>query len=197
VTREQRHEKPARERILAAAEELFAESGFDATPTSRIAERAQVPKGLVHYYFHRKTDLLTALVQRLPDEHVEPASVVVHGDLAASLRRLVAELDRRLSASRMLSHLLWREADTHSAVRAALEERRRVLTGQVRSVILAAGVGGLVLAEVDSAAGLLALAVSYRHSMARHAEDETPETIERELGFVAAALTRRSEVARS
>src|SRR5436305_207338 len=74
----------ARERILAAAEELFAESGFDATPTSRIAARARVPKGLVHYYFQRKQDLLTALVERLPDEKIEPATVVVPGDLAAS-----------------------------------------------------------------------------------------------------------------
>jgi len=38
----------ARERILAAAEELFAEAGFDATPTSRIAGLARLPKGLVH-----------------------------------------------------------------------------------------------------------------------------------------------------
>ena len=32
---------PARDRILDAAEGLFAEHGFDATPTSRIAERAE------------------------------------------------------------------------------------------------------------------------------------------------------------
>ena len=42
-------DEPARERILSAAEALFAEHGFAATPTSRIAERAGVPKGLVHY----------------------------------------------------------------------------------------------------------------------------------------------------
>ena len=35
----------ARERILAAAEELFAETGFDATPTSRIAARAPRAEG--------------------------------------------------------------------------------------------------------------------------------------------------------
>ena len=57
-------DEPARDRILAAAQELFAEDGFDATPTSRIAERAGVPKGLVHYYFTRKPDLLEALVER-------------------------------------------------------------------------------------------------------------------------------------
>ena len=84
----------ARERILLAAQELFAESGFDATPTSRIAERAGVPKGLVHYYFRRKTDLLVALIERLPDESVERDRVVVPGDVAESLRRLVGQLAR-------------------------------------------------------------------------------------------------------
>src|ERR1044072_6871675 len=64
---EERVEDSAKERILAAAEELFADSGFDATPTSRIAERAGVPKGLVHYYFNRKRDLLEALVGRVAE----------------------------------------------------------------------------------------------------------------------------------
>ncbi|QWF82720.1 hypothetical protein HUW46_06159 [Amycolatopsis sp. CA-230715] len=150
-----------------------------------------MPKGLVHYYFRRKPDLLSALVQRLPDEHVDPAHVVVTGDVAESLRRLVAELDRRLSSSRVLSHLLWREADTHHAVRDALQERHGRLVAQVRAVILAAAAGGVALADVDSASALLALAVGYRHSVARHASDERPGEMERELTFVANALTPR------
>ncbi|WP_243859249.1 TetR/AcrR family transcriptional regulator [Amycolatopsis arida] len=182
--------------MLVAAEELFAEAGFEATPTSRIAERAGVPKGLVHYYFRRKSDLLTALVDRLPDERIETSRVVVPGDIAESLRRLVAELDRRLSASRMLSHLLWREADTHRAVRDALQARYEVLVHQVRSVIVAAAggaaAGGLALADVDSASALLALAVSYRHSMARHTDDDALDEMERELSFIAGALTAKA-----
>ncbi|NKQ57560.1 TetR/AcrR family transcriptional regulator [Amycolatopsis sp. K13G38] len=187
-------ELAAKERILIAAEELFAESGFDATPTSRIAERAKVPKGLVHYYFRRKSDLLSALIKRLPDEQLDPATVVVPGDIAESLRRLVSELDARLARSRMLSHLLWREADTHRAVRDALHERFQALVRQVRAVILAAGQGGVAVADVDSAAGLLALAVSYRHSVARHAGDDPPDLMERELSFIADALAPRPAV---
>jgi AcrR family transcriptional regulator len=183
-------EPPAKERILVAAEELFAEHGFDATPTSRIAERANVPKGLVHYYFRRKADLLGALIKRLPDEQIDPARVVVPGDIAESLRRLVFELDARLARSRMLSHLLWREADTHRAVRDALHDRFQQLVRQVRAVILAASEGGLAVADVDSAAGLLALAVSYRHSVARHG-NEPPDLMERELTFIADALMAR------
>jgi AcrR family transcriptional regulator len=199
LTKKKGDDPSARERILGAAEELFAEFGFDATPTSKIAARAGVPKGLVHYYFQRKTDLLSALVERLPDERVEPERVVVPGDIAASLRRLVAELDSRMRASYLLSHLLWREADTHTAVRDALQQRFGKVVDQVRAVIMAASSGSLPIATVDTASGLLALAVSYRHSVARHGEAEdgesdvaTAETIDREVEFIAGALTAPS-----
>lgn len=184
-------EIPARERILTAAEELFAETGFEATPTSKIAERAGVPKGLVHYYFKRKPDLLVALVERLPDERFDLSGVVVHGDVAASLRGLLAELDRRRQESLVLSSLLYREADTHHTVRDALQHRFRQLVGLIRRVIMAAGSEVQCKADVDSAAELLALAVSYQHSVARHeAEpDRSRVTMERELAFIADALT--------
>ena len=42
---------------------------------------------------------------------------------------------------------------------------------------------------VEAAAALLALAVSYRHSVARHSDEEDP--IDRELRFVASALQAR------
>jgi AcrR family transcriptional regulator len=103
---------PARERILAAAEELFAELGFDATPTSRIAERAGVPKGLVHYYFTRKPDLLSALVERVE-------SVVLLLAAAVSYRHSVA-----------------RHADDESAAKAEMTRELRFL-----AEALDAGVG--------------------------------------------------------
>jgi hypothetical protein len=122
--------------------------------------------------------------------------VVVPGDVAASLRRLVAELDARMNASRLLSHLLWREADTHRAVRDALQERFRRVVDQVKAVILAAGAGGLAMADVEAASGLLALAVSYRHSVARHeggsgaSDFSADDFMDREVEFIACALTK-------
>lgn len=177
----------ARERILAAAEELFAETGFDATPTSRIAKRAGVPKGLVHYYFRRKPDLLTALVDRLPEDRIDPTAVVVPGDVAASLRRLVDAFDRALDSSAVLSHLLWRESDTHPAVLDALKARFDRMVGLIRQVVAAARPAGCPAADVDCAAQLLASAVSYRHSVARHVGDGR-EAMHRELLFLADAL---------
>jgi AcrR family transcriptional regulator len=176
----------ARERILAAAGELFAEHGFDATPTSRIAERAEVPKGLIHYYFRRKQDLLTALVDRLPEELVESDRVAVRGDVAGSLRRLVGELDARLESSLLLSHLLWREADTHVAVRQALQQRFRAVVEQIRRVIELALPPGPASCDIDTAALLLARVVNHRHSVARHGAHD--DELDREISFIARAL---------
>jgi AcrR family transcriptional regulator len=147
-----------------------------------------VPKGLVHYYFKRKPDLLAALVGRLPDEAVPMAEVVVAGDLQESLHRLVGVLDRALDSSAVLSHLLWREADTHPDVLDALNARYDRVVAQVKAVIEAAGGVG---ADVEPAAQLLASAVSYRHSVARHTEDEQA-AMHRELSFLARALDRNS-----
>src|SRR5690242_9006825 len=44
-------------RILAAAESVFAETGFSGATTAEIAKRAGVPKANLHYYFKTKTDL--------------------------------------------------------------------------------------------------------------------------------------------
>ncbi|MEV0704539.1 TetR/AcrR family transcriptional regulator [Saccharopolyspora sp. NPDC050389] len=176
----------ARERILAAAGELFAEHGFDATPTSRIAERAEVPKGLIHYYFRRKQDLLTALVERLPEELVESDRVAVRGDVAGSLRRLIGELDARLESSLLLSHLLWREADTHVAVRQALQRRFGTVVELIRRVIELALPPGPASCDIDTAAVLLARVVNHRHSVARHGAHD--DELDREISFIAKAL---------
>ncbi len=53
----------ARGRILAAAERLFAERGFDHTPTALIAAEARVPQGLIFYHFKTKMDLLLAVIR--------------------------------------------------------------------------------------------------------------------------------------
>ena len=146
----------------------------------------------MHYYFRRKPDLLVALVDRLPREHIDRAHVVVRGDVAGSLRRLVAALDAWLDASPLLSHLLWREADTHDAVRDALAARFRWMVDEIRAVMRAALPESRRGADVRSAAELLALAISYRHSTARHVGTgpglQPPAAMHRELDFLADAL---------
>jgi AcrR family transcriptional regulator len=116
-----RSAEDSRARILDAAEGLFAEEGYDATPTSRIAERAGVYKGLVFHYFARKIDLLLALVDRVPIEEIASLEAeVVPGDIAATLLNVAADFDvwyTRSSGSRLI---LFREAATHPEVSGAL-----------------------------------------------------------------------------
>lgn len=191
TTTETGEESASRERILAAAGDLFAERGFDATPTSRIAEHADVPKGLIHYYFRRKQDLLVALVDRLPDERID--DVAAEGDLTGSLRRLVHVLDERFESSVLLSHLLWREADTHAAVRDALQARFDVVVERFREVIATALAAGSARADVRTAALLLARAVHHRHSVSRHEPGRVngENDLGPEIDFVASALEGR------
>lgn len=51
-----------RERILDAAQLAFAENGFDGATTRQIASRANVPLGLLRYYFGDKLKLWQAAV---------------------------------------------------------------------------------------------------------------------------------------
>jgi AcrR family transcriptional regulator len=118
-----------RTRILNAAEELFAEDGFDATPTARIAGAAAVPKGLVFYYFPRKIDLLLTLLQeRLPaPEKNAVEGVVRRGDPARSLLALHRRLGLDTHDSLVMRTIIFRESGTHPEVRDYLRRLRRSL----------------------------------------------------------------------
>jgi TetR/AcrR family transcriptional regulator len=54
-------------RILAAAEQVFAETGFSGATTAMIAARARLPKANVHYYFGTKERLYRTVLERILD----------------------------------------------------------------------------------------------------------------------------------
>jgi AcrR family transcriptional regulator len=54
-----------RERILAVAQELFTRQGYDKTSLRDIAERLDITKAALYYYFPRKEDILLELHLRL------------------------------------------------------------------------------------------------------------------------------------
>ncbi|GGV31627.1 TetR/AcrR family transcriptional regulator [Actinomadura sp. LOL_016] len=124
-------ERSSRTRILDAAEALFAERGYEATSTARIARRAKVPKGLVFHYFPQKMDVLVALIdERTFVEELDASAGgamddAVPGDPAGTLSRLARRLPLR--ASPAMRRILFREADTHTSVR----ERLGRLNGEV------------------------------------------------------------------
>lgn len=60
--------KDKREAILRAALELIAEQGFQHTPMSLIASRANVSAGIIYHYFEGKDDVIQALYRRVKGE---------------------------------------------------------------------------------------------------------------------------------
>lgn len=54
-----------RERILDVAQELFTQHGYDKTSLRDIADRLEITKAALYYYFERKEDILLELHRRL------------------------------------------------------------------------------------------------------------------------------------
>ena len=65
-----KHAQPTRERILAAALDLFGSGGVDATSLDDIARAVGVAKQTVLYWFVSKEELAVAVMQRVADELV-------------------------------------------------------------------------------------------------------------------------------
>jgi AcrR family transcriptional regulator len=108
----------ARQRILDAAQVLFALQGFDATSTKRIAEQAGVPQGLVFYYFATKQQLLDDLVRErsfLPEmeQILRAAPDVRPTDALRELGRRFLEVVTRREA---IARILVRESPGHPEV---------------------------------------------------------------------------------
>lgn len=61
----------ASDALLDAAEQLLVEVGYSGITTRKLAERAGVNHGLVHYYFGSMEDLLLRVIERFTDQLIE------------------------------------------------------------------------------------------------------------------------------
>jgi TetR/AcrR family transcriptional regulator len=65
ATREFPQADEVRQRIISAAEEVFAERGYTAATTREIAERAGIGKRMLFYYFPTKDAVYRAVLERI------------------------------------------------------------------------------------------------------------------------------------
>jgi AcrR family transcriptional regulator len=152
---------PARERILAAARNLFAERGFDRTSTARIAAAAAVPHGLIFYHFKTKMDLLLAVIR--DDEVTALDGLLPPLGAGAGPQQAIAELWLRLSAvlgrPSATRRIIIQELAAHPEVRQrALEMQDRITEIVSRYLARASGHAGDPLPEHEAAARLLTIA---------------------------------------
>ncbi len=93
----------ARELLLEAAAEVFAEKGFQAASVEEIAARAGFSKGAVYWHFDGKDDLFFALLEERVDRRVREA--------VAQFESAPAEEDMASQADVLLAWLVSQQRD--------------------------------------------------------------------------------------
>jgi TetR/AcrR family transcriptional regulator len=95
-------------RILAAAEQLFAEHGFDAVSINAIAARAEVSKANVFHHFNSKNALYIAVLREACRDSAEDLHHLEHDDrpfperLADFAREHLSHILERHQVSRLV-----------------------------------------------------------------------------------------------
>ncbi len=82
------------EQIVTVAAELFGARGYDAVSLDDVAERLDVTKGSLYYYFASKDELVTAAIETLGNEwtdRLERLPAAQQGPAAGRLRALLGE----------------------------------------------------------------------------------------------------------
>src|SRR5690242_9445115 len=97
-----------RERILSAAERIFARHGFFAAKVSDVAKEAGVADGTIYLYFKSKDDLLIALFERRMLELTEALQGAIAGkqpreQLRAFIRMYLQKVHDEPSAAEVLT----------------------------------------------------------------------------------------------
>lgn len=111
-----------RQAIMETAERLFADCGYDATSTARIAHEAGVPSGLVFYHFATKTDLLLSIVRERPTPSQVLRTAARGSSVHQRLRAVVTVMAEELDRNRAVRLIVFREAQARPEIAARAAE---------------------------------------------------------------------------
>jgi len=115
-----------RERILAAAIELFGERGFAATGIEALCQRADVARTAIYWHFGSKEGLVAPAMERVASEWIEEIekAVYLEGNPGARLDRFIASLRdlvvQRLNLVRLMLAVAIERSDQDPTKREAL-----------------------------------------------------------------------------
>ncbi len=89
--RKQRERRARRQLILDAAIQVFAEKGFHQATMDDVAERAELGKGTLYYYFHSKDEILLQLLENNTREFFDEIlhSVTAEKNLIQMIRKVL------------------------------------------------------------------------------------------------------------
>ena len=190
----------ARERLLDAAESVFAESGYRGALVEDIAARAGLTKGALYWHFPSKLELFFALIDERVDKRVLEFLELIERftgeaeptpEISLGLAKIVDE-ERELF---LLMREFWSLAVREPELRARYVERQRVLTDTIARVFTArqAAIGVPLTIDASGLATAL-LALGDGLSAERIANPEAvPDTLLGDiLGVIYEGLAARS-----
>lgn len=179
-----------RERILAAAIELFAERGFAATGIEALCQRANVVRTAIYWHFDSKEGLLVPVIERVASEWIEEIqkSVYLEGDPLARLDRFVASLRDLVVLRPNLVRLLLSVALERSDHDAATREALRTIFERARAAIVQ-GIDDSLGAPYAESALIARTALAFvSHAVAHQLVDPRPGEVERVFAELRTAI---------
>jgi AcrR family transcriptional regulator len=138
----------ATDALLTAAEEMLVEVGYAGITTRKLAERAGVNHGLVHYYFGSMEDLLLRVVQRFTDGLIERQKQMYAADVPfiEKWRQAMRFLDEDTDSG---YHKVWLEMQAMGWNEPAIRSHLEQVHGQWLDVVTPAFEAGLAELGVD------------------------------------------------
>jgi AcrR family transcriptional regulator len=132
----------ATEALLNAAEALLVEVGYASISTRRLAERAGVNHGLVHYYFGSMEEVLLQTLERFTDRLIERQRQLYSspGPFIDKWRQAMSFLDEDLESGYQkiwfeLQAMAWNQPKMAIRVRRVTETWLGVLTDALRTAL--------------------------------------------------------------
>jgi len=127
-----------KERIMQAAERLFAEQGYAATSVGQIAQAAGANRALLYYYFQDKRDLYWAIIEGGLKQVLELLADVsrVPGGTWERLERFVRSYYELLMGRHNVARMVFREmTGSGEQLGLSMEKYLRESYARVRSII--------------------------------------------------------------
>jgi AcrR family transcriptional regulator len=172
-----------RERILTAAAHVFAELGYAAGTTNRIAERARISIGSLYQYFPNKDAILASLLIKHIDRGTWTEAgrlELTPGSLRATVRALVRDAIDHHGDDPQLLRIMIEEAPLSQELLDTIDRHGKIRVGQLRDLL--ARHPDVHVGDLDVAAELVLFTVELNTHKLMAAPRTIPvETVENEL----------------
>ncbi|WP_329130207.1 TetR/AcrR family transcriptional regulator [Streptomyces sp. NBC_01476] len=172
-----------RDRVLTAAAHVFAEHGYAAGTTNRIAERARISIGSLYQYFPNKDAILAELLVRHIDRGKWTQADQLDlsaGSLAATVRALVRDAIDNHRDDPQLLRIMFEEAPVSRELLDTIARHEKKRVDQVRDLL--ARHPDVHVQDLDTAAELIVFTVETNtHKLMAYPRTAPVGTFENEL----------------